>query len=88
MSEMNGDEANGGNGGSGNLKEMSAENLTAHVIKTSQNIDNPRHKYLLLKLIQATHDYVRDVDLKTDEWETAWAYLTEVVKILLQQGNS
>ncbi|KAB5578070.1 Intradiol ring-cleavage dioxygenase [Coniochaeta sp. 2T2.1] len=61
------------------LEDLTADRLTPHVIKTSvQNVSNERTKVLITKLIEHLHDYVRDVDLKPDEWLTAARFLTEV----------
>lgn len=64
------------------LQDLLADNLTAHVIKTStHNVQNERVKELISKLIQHLHDYVRDVQLKPDEWEEAIKYLTQVSRL-------
>lgn len=62
----------------GELKDISAENLTQHVIKISTNVDNERIKFLFSRLIQHAHDFVREVELQRDEWEAAWQFLTDV----------
>jgi len=59
-------------------EDLTVDNITPHVIRTSTNVSNERTKFLFSKLIQCAHDYVRDVDLKTHEWEAAWQYLTDV----------
>ena len=60
------------------LQDISAENLTSHVIDISTKISDERVKYIFTKLIQHAHDFVRDVDLQKDEWEAAWQFLTDV----------
>jgi hypothetical protein len=30
-------------------------------------------------LVHQLHDFVRDVQLQTDEWEAAWQFLTKVL---------
>jgi len=61
------------------VKDLTIENITANVIAVNSNIkDNPRLQYIITKLIQVSHDYIRDVDLKFDEWTTAWQFLTKV----------
>ena len=64
---------------SDSLRDLTVDNLTAHVIRMSTKIDDPRVKYLTTKLIQHLHDFVRDVQLQTDEWEVAWKFLTKVL---------
>jgi hypothetical protein len=58
--------------------DLTVDNLTPHVIKLSSNIADERVKLIFSKLIQYSHDFVRDTKLTTAEWEAAWAYLTEV----------
>lgn len=64
------------------LLDLTEENLTENVIRiNSQGKDNPRLNYVLSKLVQYLHDFVREVDLQTDEWEAAWQFLTECGQI-------
>ena len=58
--------------------DLTIDNLTSHVIKLSSNIENERLKFVFAKLIQYSHDFVRDTKLTTAEWEAAWQYLTAV----------
>ncbi|OPB43399.1 dioxygenase [Trichoderma guizhouense] len=61
------------------LEELTAENLTPHVIKVStENVKNERLVELVTGLIQHLHDYVKEVRLKPTEWEAAVQYLTQV----------
>lgn len=65
------------------LEELTAENLTPHVIKVStENVKNERLVELVTGLIQHLHDYVKEVRLKPTEWEAAVQYLTQVRKSL------
>lgn len=75
------------------LEDLTADNLTQHVIKISSNIDNERVKYIFSKLIQHAHDFVREVDLQRDEWEASWQFLTEVgayglLKLYIHRSHS
>lgn len=45
---------------------------------TTQNVQNERTRDLISGLIQHLHDYVREVKLKSGEWETGVQYLTKV----------
>jgi hypothetical protein len=63
-------------------KDLTVGNLTSHTIKISTNIDDERVKCLFSKLIQYAHDFVREVNLTTNEWEAAWQYLTDVLLLL------
>ncbi|EHK21947.1 uncharacterized protein TRIVIDRAFT_151491 [Trichoderma virens Gv29-8] len=61
------------------LEELTAENLTPHVIKVStENVKNERLIELVTGLIQHLHDYVKQVQLKPAEWDAAIQYLTQV----------
>lgn len=81
---MSSAQANGHANGAANgvekpkLEDLSAENLTDHVIKISSNISNERVKYIFSKLIKHAHDFVREVDLQKDEWETTVNFLAAV----------
>ncbi|KIW53102.1 hypothetical protein PV05_08698 [Exophiala xenobiotica] len=59
-------------------EDLTAENLTQHVIKTcTENVSHERTAVLIAGLIQHLHDYVREVQLRPGEWEAGWQYLTE-----------
>lgn len=58
--------------------DLTVENLTPHVIQIGSDIESERLKLVFAKLIQYSHDFVRDTRLTTAEWEAAWRYLTEV----------
>ncbi|OGM43618.1 catechol dioxygenase [Aspergillus bombycis] len=63
------------------MLDLTIENITENVMKINSICDNPRLRYLVLKLVQAAHDYVREVGLQFDEWEQAWQFLTKVGQI-------
>src|SRR5579859_567752 len=64
------------------LLDLTEENLTENVIRiNSQGQTNPRLNYVLSKLVRVLHDFVKDVELQTDEWDAAWQFLTECGKI-------
>ncbi|KIM92619.1 hypothetical protein OIDMADRAFT_46620 [Oidiodendron maius Zn] len=58
--------------------DLTIDNLTFHIIRMSTQVNDTRVKYLTTKLIQHLHNFVRDVQLQTDEWEVAWKFLTKV----------
>lgn len=63
----------------GPVQDLTMENITPNVIAVNSNVTgNPRLQYLITKLIQVAHDYVRDVELSFDEWTQAWEFLTKV----------
>jgi len=62
--------------------DMTEENLTENVIRiNSQGSENPRLNYVLSKLVRYLHDFVREVELQTDEWEAACQFLTKCGQI-------
>src|SRR5579862_2232319 len=64
------------------LLDLTEDNLTENVIRiNSQGKDNPRLNYVLSKLVKVLHDFVKDVELQTDEWEAAWQFLTKCGQI-------
>ncbi|KAJ5998563.1 hypothetical protein N7451_006373 [Penicillium sp. IBT 35674x] len=63
------------------MLDLTIENITENVMQINSLCDNPRMRYLITKLVKASHDYVRDVNLQFDEWEQAWQFLTRVGQI-------
>ena len=64
------------------LLDLTEDNLTENVIRiNSQGKENPRLNYILSKLVRVLHDFVKDVDLQTEEWEQAWQFLTKCGQI-------
>jgi Catechol dioxygenase N terminus len=64
------------------LFDLTEDNLTENVIRiNSQGKENLRLNYILSKLVRALHDFVRDVDLQTVEWEMACQFLTKCGQI-------
>lgn len=65
------------------MLDLTIENITGNVISVNSCVkDNPRLQYIITKLIQVSHNFVRDVQLQFDEWEQAWQYLTRVCLFL------
>ncbi|EYE96020.1 aromatic compound dioxygenase [Aspergillus ruber CBS 135680] len=60
---------------------LTIENITENVMKINSMCDNPRLRYLIMKLVKVSHDYIRDVGLHFDEWEQAWQFLTRVLLV-------
>lgn len=58
------------------MLDLTIENITENMMKINSMCDNPRLRYLITKLIKASQDYFRDVNLQFDEWEQAWQFLT------------
>ena len=55
--------------------------LTAQVIRSFQQIDNERHRFLITTLIRKLHEYVEEVQPNEDEWLNAIQFLTETGKL-------
>jgi hypothetical protein len=58
--------------------DLDVDDLTAHVIKVSSNIDNERVKFIFSRLIRHSHDFIRETAIQRHEWEAAWEFLTQV----------
>jgi len=52
--------------------------LTAAVIKSFEEVSQPRVKFLMEELVKSLHDFVRKTDLTFAEWEYAIDFLTRV----------
>jgi len=64
------------------LLDLTVENLTENILRMSYwRSASPRLNYILRKLVQVLHDFVRDVELQTTEWEMTWQFLTSVGQI-------
>lgn len=64
------------------LLDLTGDNLTENVIRiNSQGKENPRLNYVLSKLVRVLHDFIKDVDLQTGEWEQALQFLTKCGQI-------
>jgi catechol 1,2-dioxygenase len=50
--------------------------LTQDVIQSFSGIENPRQHYLMTTLVQKLHDYIQEVQLSQQEWETTIEFLT------------
>jgi len=50
--------------------------LTAAVIKSFEEVSQPRVKFLMEELVKSLHDFVRKTDLSFEEWEYAIDFLT------------
>ncbi|KIY02058.1 uncharacterized protein Z520_02196 [Fonsecaea multimorphosa CBS 102226] len=68
---------NGTGPSNGSFGMLDVDDLTAHVIKVSSNIDNERVKFIFSRLIQHSHDFIRETDIQRHEWEAAWEFLTK-----------
>jgi len=55
-----------------------SENLTQAVIERIRPDAEPRIRHVMEALIRHVHDFVREVELTPEEWETGIAFLTEI----------
>ncbi|WOO79859.1 Hydroxyquinol 1,2-dioxygenase [Vanrija pseudolonga] len=63
------------------MSDLNADNLTDLVHLIDSKCPNPRQKFLMDKLVQHLHDYVRETQLTTEEWMTAIKFLTATGQI-------
>jgi len=52
--------------------------ITANMFKLNTLATTPRLKFIMDKLVQHTHQFVKDTNLTTEEWMTAIQFLTKV----------
>jgi hypothetical protein len=55
-----------------------SENLTEAVLGRIRPDAEPRIRQVMQALISHVHDFVREVELTPEEWETGIAFLTEI----------
>jgi hydroxyquinol 1,2-dioxygenase len=60
------------------MPQFSDTELTAAVIDSFGEVENPRVKYLMEELVKSLHDFVRKTNLSFGEWEYAIDFLTRV----------
>ncbi len=63
---------------SASAQDAIEERLIRNVIRSFDNCENPRLKYLMEALVRHTHAFIREVRLTESEWNTAIEFLTEV----------
>ena len=60
------------------MPQFNDTELTAAVIKSFEEVPQPRLKFLMEELVRSLHDFVRKTDLTFGEWEYAIDFLTRV----------
>lgn len=60
----------------GQQKELTTENLTENVKLRNSQASTPRLKFLMDKLVDHLHDYVRETRLTNEEWMATIQFLT------------
>jgi hydroxyquinol 1,2-dioxygenase len=58
------------------MRDFNEKNITDAVIERFQNTPDPRLKTVIQSLVHHLHDFVREVELSTEEWYTAINFLT------------
>ncbi len=59
------------------MRNLNAQNLTDVALERIAQCPDPRLKQVMTALISHLHDFSREVELTTDEWGAAIAFLTE-----------
>jgi hydroxyquinol 1,2-dioxygenase len=67
------------------MRDFNEHNITDAVIERFQNTPDPRLKTVIQSLVHHLHDFVREVELSTEEWYAAIDFLTRTGQIC---GNS
>ncbi len=57
------------------MHDLNEQNITDVVLKTIENTKDPRTREIITALIRHLHDFVREVNLTTDEWIAAMGFL-------------
>src|ERR1700723_664375 len=60
------------------MPQFNDTELTAAVIRSFEEVQNPRIKFLMEELVKSLHGFVRKTDLTFGEWEYAIDFLTRV----------
>ncbi len=63
------------------MRDLTDENITEVVLKSTANTKNPRLKELFTCLIKHLHEFVREVELTSEEWAAAMDFLYRTGKI-------
>lgn len=63
------------------MRDLTDENITEVVLKSTANTKNPRFKELFTCLIKHLHEFVREVELTSEEWAAAMDFLYRTGKI-------
>ncbi len=63
------------------MRDLTDENITEAVLKSTANTKKPRLKELFTCLIKHLHEFVREVELTSEEWAAAMDFLYRTGKI-------
>jgi len=63
------------------MHDLNEQNITDVVLKTIENTKDPRTTEIMTALIRHLHDFVREVNLTTDEWIAAMGLLYRTGRI-------
>ena len=69
------------------MRNISYDNITETVIRAYSGAENARTKEIVTLLIQRLHDFVREVELKPQEWEAAIGLLTRAAATTDDERN-
>jgi hydroxyquinol 1,2-dioxygenase len=59
------------------MRDFDETNITEAVVESFGATPDPRLRQVVTSLVHHLHDFIRDVDLKFDEWSTAIDFLTK-----------
>ncbi len=69
------------------MKDLTYGNITEAVVASSSKTENPRLKEILAVLIRRAHEFVKDVELTTAEWEQAMGFLLSAARMCDDKRN-
>lgn len=58
------------------MRDFDEYNITESVVERFANTPDPRLKHIMQSLVKHLHNFIRDVELSFDEWQTAIEFLT------------
>ena len=73
-------------GQNGNAAKFNPD-FTQHVIDLMSPETLPRHREILSSLIRHMHDFIREVELKQDEWVTGVNYINSLGQAYQKNRN-
>ncbi|CAF1379456.1 unnamed protein product, partial [Adineta steineri] len=63
------------------LTDLTVDNITKNIKVVNSQTPNPRLKFLMEKLADHLHDYIRETKLTTEEWTETIQFLTKCGQI-------
>ncbi len=69
------------------MRDVTEQTLTAAVLETMAGATDPREREILASLVKHLHEFIRDINLTSDEWRQAMALLLNAARISDEERN-